>query len=309
MAETTGIAWCRSTFNPHIGCTKISPGCDGCYAAVSTPARALGVRWGSGEPRRRTSAANWRKPLAWNKRAEREAAEGVMWNGRPGFWPVFCASLADVFDNEVPQAWRDDLFALIDKTPRLTWLLVTKRIGNVASMVPSIDWLLFHDNVRILITVVNQEEADRDIPKLLELRCKNGVSYEPALSAVDWAPWLIECESCHVEGLTAGGKLLQHHTHGRRILDWIICGGESSQAGHRARPFNIEWARSTIQQCRQAEVPVFVKQLGSASFEEGCAPGHVCVGKNPQSLRRLEDRSGADPLEWPMDIRVREFPI
>ena len=118
MAESSNIAWTRSTFNGWVGCTKVSPGCDHCYASVSTPARTLGVTWGAGQPRRRTSVANWRGPERWNKLAAEErrlgfaqhtGEDGYVWE-YPGFWPVFCSSLADVFDNEVDPAWRADLF-------------------------------------------------------------------------------------------------------------------------------------------------------------------------------------------------------
>ena len=198
MAEKTAIAWTRSTFNPWIGCTKVGPGCDHCYAETLDKRHKWGgaVHWGSGVPRYRTKPANWNQPLKWDAFAKAERLLGERrpddeWEGPLGFWPVFCASLADVFDNEVPHIWQAELWELIKSTPNLSWLLVTKRIGNVEKFVPW-GWIKdgFPDNVRLLITVCNQEEADRDIPKLLALRCKNGISYEPALGRVDWSPWL-----------------------------------------------------------------------------------------------------------------------
>ncbi|GAB7542982.1 hypothetical protein CS8_026520 [Cupriavidus sp. 8B] len=119
MSESTKIEWTDATFNPWIGCTKVSPACDHCYAEVSTPARALRVTWGAKEDRHRTSAA----PLRWNA----QHAEFFATHGRRR--RVFCASLADVFDNAVDPAWRVDLLQLIADTPNLDWLL-TKRIGN-----------------------------------------------------------------------------------------------------------------------------------------------------------------------------------
>ena len=124
MGETTKIEWTDHTFNPWIGCTKISPACDGCYAENLMDHRYGRVSWGAGEDRKRTAPATWRKPIAWNKAAAL----------KPDSTYVFCASLADVFDNEVAPEWRDDLFALIKATPALTWLLLTKRIGNVLKM-------------------------------------------------------------------------------------------------------------------------------------------------------------------------------
>src|SRR5262245_17039849 len=152
MGEKTGIAWCDSTFNPWIGCTKVGPGCDHCYAETLDKRHRWGgkTHWGPGVSRHRT--ANWTAPRRWNEKAAER--------GKP--WRVFCASLADVFDNEVPDQWRDDLFDLIDDTRALTWLLLTKRIGNADRMLPA----YIPPNLWIGATVVNQEEADRDIPKL-----------------------------------------------------------------------------------------------------------------------------------------------
>ena len=226
MAEVTGIAWCDSTFNPWIGCTKVSPGCDHCYAeALDKRHRWNGdTHWGPGKSRMRTSASNWAKPLAWNKARLKD--------GKPH--RVFCASLADVFDNEVPTEWRNDLFTLIWETKALTWLLLTKRIGNVRNMLP----LTPIPNLWLGATIVNQEEADRDVPKLLSVDGvgKRFVSYEPALGPVNWLPF--------------------------RGLDWIIVGGESRQGG-KPREFRLSWAQDVIDMARAIGAAPFVKQLGS----------------------------------------------
>lgn len=316
MAENTKIAWTRSSFNPWIGCTKVSPGCDHCYAeAQDARGRWDSGRkhWGVGVPRYRTSAENWHKPITWNKKA---AATGER-------WLVFCASLADVFDNEVPPVWRHDLWKLIQDTPALTWLLLTKRIGNVAKLWPGMIESP-PPNVWLGASVVNQEEADRDIPKLVRMQAaKRFVSYEPALGPVDFSPWLRRIRtSDHCNPLA------------HEALDWIIVGGES---GSKARPFDVSWARSTVSQCKAAGVPVFVKQLGSqprgwcawnlpdcigqeeaarlrAEGEdvdcvnyEASEQAHPCFsyGKRCVMLRAL---AGDDPAEWPEDLRVQEFP-
>lgn len=225
MAEVTGIAWTDSTFNPWIGCTKVGPGCDHCYAeALDKRHRWQGAtHWGVGKPRMRTSLSNWKKPLAWNAKAAKE--------GKP--WRVFCASLADVFDNEVPDEWRTELWELIGLTPSLTWLLLTKRIGNAAKMLPR----HVMPNVWLGATVVNQDEADRDVPKLLATPAAvRFISYEPALGPVDWTAF--------------------------PGIDWIIIGGESTQ-GAKARPFELRWALEAINDAREIGAAPFVKQLGS----------------------------------------------
>ena len=149
MGENTHIEWADHTFNPWEGCQKVGPGCDHCYAEARNARFGGGVapNWGPGAPRRLTSAANRAKPLKWN-------AEALRLGTRPR---VFCASLADVFDNAVDPRWRNELFATILVTPQLDWLLLTKRIGNVADMVdacPFIDNL--PNNAWLGATIVNQ---------------------------------------------------------------------------------------------------------------------------------------------------------
>jgi hypothetical protein len=135
------------------------------------------VEWGPHAERIRTAERNWRQPLEWNRLAEEKQTR----------FKVFCASLADVFDNQVPAQWRDDLFSLILKTPHLDWLLLTKRIGNVGNMLPvPFDFDSLYPNVWLGITVCNQAEADRDIPRLLtESAAKRFLSMEPLLGPVD----------------------------------------------------------------------------------------------------------------------------
>lgn len=185
MSEHSRIEWCDATFNPWIGCTKVSPACDHCYAEAWDRRFAVSghaMRWGAKAQRTRTSAANWRQPLRWNAQADAfEAAHGRRRR-------VFCASLADVFDAEVPAAWRAELFALIAATPRLDWLLLTKRIGNVARMIeaPGMQKCGLPPHVWLGATVVNQAEADRDIPKLLATPAAvRFLSIEPMLGPVD----------------------------------------------------------------------------------------------------------------------------
>ena len=145
MAENSKIEWTHHTFNPWVGCEKVSPACDRCYAESWAKRTGQPHLW-HGE-RRRTSAANWRKPLKWNA----IAAERGTTNDR-----VFCASLADVFDNKVPEAWRTDLFGLIERTPWLNWLLLTKRPQNIVRMLPA-DWDNGYSNAWLGITAESEE--------------------------------------------------------------------------------------------------------------------------------------------------------
>ena len=175
MGADSKIAWTHSTFNPWVGCSNVGPGCDHCYA------EAMNKRWGNDNwghdiPRRRTNVKYWAQPIRWNIAAQKSGERRR----------VFCASMADVFDNEVPLEWRVDLFDLIRATPYLDWLLLTKRIGNVSKMLPP-DWGYGWPNVWLGITVVNQEEVDRDIPKLAAIPAWiKWLSMEPLLEVSRW---------------------------------------------------------------------------------------------------------------------------
>lgn len=288
MTTNTKIEWADHTFNPWIGCTRVSTaetaggGCDGCYAAVSTPARVMKVVWGAHEPRHRTAPSTWAQPAAWNRKHEAFFAQ----HGRRQ--QVFCASLADVFDNAVPTQWRADLFQLIQQTPNLDWLLLTKRIGNVRMMAQN--FIEHHPNVLLGATVVNQKEADRDIPKLLAVpAAKRFLSMEPLLGPVDLTAWLwgrgVPCATCPKDSDCECGyerrKLL-----GEPTIDWVIVGGES---GPKARPMHPDWARSLRDQCQAAGVPFLFKQWGEWS------PGYAKHG-NDLSYDHLVD---AAQHEWP----------
>ncbi len=280
MAESSKIEWTDSTFNPWVGCTKVSPACDHCYAEAWAK-RSGSVQWG-GE-RRRTSETNWRLPLKWNRWAQ---AKGRRIR-------VFCASLADVFDNEAPEHWRWDLFRLINATPDLDWLLLTKRIGNARNMLNEAAAAVDGDfvgakawdampwpNVWIGATVVNQAEADRDIPKLLATPARvRFLSVEPMLGPIDLSKQLWQCceqreycdYGCYGHRAECCGQPVA-----REVLDWVICGGES---GPGARPMHPDWARSLRDQCAAAGVPFMFKQWGEhAPVEAAPADGKAYEG-------------------------------
>lgn len=286
MAENTKIEWAHHTSNPWVGCTKVSPACDHCYAEGWAKRSGM-VQWGAGAERRRTTPANWRMPEKWNRQAriqhdawegfkttnpgltdEQLQAQGFIKPQRPR---VFCSSLADVFDNAVPTEWRYDLFNLILSTPHLDWLLLTKRIGNAERMITEAisrlrlgGWKQMPwpwSNVWLGATVVNQEEADRDIPKLLAVpAAKRFLSMEPLLGPADIRQWLgLECR--HDSGYTEGdtGATVCRECADSALIDWVIVGGES---GPKARPMHPDWARSLRDQCAAAAVPFLFKQWG-----------------------------------------------
>lgn len=287
MAENSNIEWTRHTFNPWIGCQKVGPGCDHCYAEAwdARGMQGVGRRWGPHAPRTRTSASNWRSPIKWNK-----AAEGTRHR-------VFCASLADVFDNHpsILPEWREDLWALIRATPNLDWLMLTKRPGNIAKMLPP-DWGRGYPNVWLGCTVVNQEEADRDVPKLLAVPAAiRFLSMEPLLGPVDLGMiWLRRFGGKPTDLSNRLGDYVQplrgNFTDSPKI-NLVIVGGES---GPHARPMHPDWARSLRDQCGAAGVPFFFKQWGEwgpSSPEEAAGnprSGWRCLAGHPHVPRAAE---------------------
>lgn len=300
MAENSKIGWTDHTFNPWTGCTKVSPGCTRCYAE-SWGKRSGLAEWGPRGDRRRTTAANWRKPLAWNRAAE--AA------GRPAL--VFCASLADVFEGKetmpadalpIVERARTDLWEMVEATPWLIWLMLTKRVENVMQMVPPA-WLsalgAWPRNVWIGATAEDQEQADKRIPELLKIPAPvRFLSCEPLIGPVDldplWCerhgrehilneapgqPWCVECDT------EVGGP----GWLGIDGINWIIAGGES---GHGARVMRVDWYRALMRQAAGAGVPFFGKQMGAIQA----------------GLMELKHPKGEDPEEWPQDLQVRQFP-
>ena len=232
MVENSKIEWCDHTFNPWVGCAKVSPACDHCYAEGWAKRTGQPQLW-TGE-RRRTTSAYWRQPLKWNREAEKSGVRRR----------VFCASLADVFDNQADFVWRRDLWHLIEDTPHLDWLLLTKRPQNIPKMLPErygdlTPWPF--PNVWLGTTVENQEEAARRISQLLAVPAVvHFLSCEPLLGPLDVRRWL---KPPPVVSERRG---------------WVICGGES---GGGAREMDPQWARQLRDDCLESGVAFFMKQM------------------------------------------------
>ena len=305
MAKETGIAWTDSTFNPWRGCMKVSEGCKNCYAEqLVTKRQGLPV-WGQDARRIVAAESAWKNPLRWNKQAAKEGRKQK----------VFCASLADVFERyegpamDAVWAARACLFILAKDTPNLIWQFLTKRPENIMDMVPQSWRDSWPRNVWIGCTVENHDRGNERLPHLLRIPAPvRFVSYEPALGPVDFTRWLPSglCDECgEVQALPLMRRSQGGVTHcpacestaikeRDRGIDWIIVGGES---GPGARPFNPAWADWVVTQCKNAQVPVFVKQMGSnPTLRDGSGWGPV------------RDSKGGDWSEWPAQLKVREFP-
>lgn len=227
MAEYSKIEWTDHTFNPWTGCTNVSPGCDHCYAEAWSK-RSGHVKWGK-HPRKRTTEHYWKAPHIWQSRSrEFHAREGRRQR-------IFCASLADVFDNKAPSSWRDDLFQVIRECPSLDWLLLTKRPQNIKKMLPK-DWGDGYPNVWLGMTAEDQERYDQRWRHLATAPAAiRFVSYEPAIG-----PLRIPAE--------------------KTLPNWIIVGGES---GSGAREMDPHWAREVVADCQRLGIAPFFKQWGS----------------------------------------------
>lgn len=280
------IEWTDHTFNPWEGCTKVSPGCAHCYAETRN-ARWHGGKapnWGPGAPRRRTSEANWQKPLRWKwegnicdecgQKSFSDTCVHGNCEGQTRRQRVFCASLADWLDDEVPLGWLCELLNLIRLTPSLDWQLLTKRPENWSFRINQVGWVLDDKpdtdhccnalrswladwmfsrrppaNVWIGTTVEDQQRADERIPTLLEIPARvRFLSCEPLLETVDLSAFI--GRSCSLDDVVTPYNM---------GIDWVIAGGES---GPGSRPMNPDWARYLRDQCAAAEVSFFFKQWG-----------------------------------------------
>jgi protein gp37 len=244
MGENSKIEWTDHTFNLVWGCQRVSPACQNCYAEAFSHRLGKDL-WGPNKERQVMSESYWKQPLKWDRQA---AKAGVRRR-------VFCSSMADVFeDHPTVNQERVKLFALIDQTPNLDWLLLTKRPENIKRLWPFgwYDDRFTWPNIWLGTTVENQEYADKRIPHLLSVPAKvRFLSCEPLLGALNLNSylntkfWDLGCYAYHDK------------------IDWVICGGES---GHGARPMHPDWARSLRDQCVNAGVAYHFKQWGEWSI-------------------------------------------
>lgn len=247
MGANTKIEWADHTWNPWLGCTQVGPPCDFCYAKEMMDTRYGRVRWGAGEDRIRTSDANWKEPLKWDRAAAASGKKAT----------VFCLSLGDIWDNEVDPLWRRQAFEVMERTPNLIYLLLSKRIGNAESMCdPCKGNPLLPRNAAMGATMANQEEYDRDRMKLK----RAAEVLAPMFTFASIEPML-------------GPIILDSNAP-----DWIICGGES---GKHARPMQPEWVRSLRDQCAARRIPFLFKQWGEhAPYDRGRTDGSALLTPN-----------------------------
>jgi protein gp37 len=279
MGVQSKIEWTDSTFNPWVGCTKVRrrrgapSACDYCYAEKWAK-RSGQVEWGD-HPRRRTTEAYWRNPVTWNDQAR---SFQIKYERRQR---VFCASLADVFDNQADPEWRSDLFNLIRACDQLDWQLLTKRPQNIRKMLPP-DWGDGYPNVWLGATAEDADAYRQRVPHLLKVPAAiRFVSYEPAIAPLG---------QLDIDGL---------------YPDWLIIGGESGVRADLIRPTDPQWARNAIAECRRLGAAPFLKQWGTYKNN----PNVVERGSSEKEAMKIdppENGKGGGKLDgqfW------REFPI
>lgn len=272
--ENSNISWTQHSFNCWHGCKKVSEACKFCYAEKMDARFYKELpHWGEGSSRKMMSVSYWRQPILWNKRAKENGVNEK----------VFCASMADVFENhsDVVEA-REKLWNLIDKTPNLTWLILTKRPENILEMLPD-RWKPLCENSKYNVpkniwfgsSIENQKRYDERFPEMHLVKTSTGnitfYSVEPMLGKTS---------------LSLSDR-----------VDWVICGGESGKATatDRIRSIKFKYAISLANQCNEMGKAFFMKQLGTVKAK----------------LLKLKDTKGGDMEEWPSEldgIKRREFP-
>ena len=343
--SVTSIEWADRVWNPVSGCTKVSTGCKHCYAETMAErffARLYppvederdfgrGVKEPYVRPRRftdvQTHADRLDAPLRWRKPAR-----------------IFVNSMSDLFHEDVPDEFIAAVFGIVASSPQHTFLILTKRperarlwfamLTSTAAMVTDGDgevrWCIKHldqhitrgfhcvlppwplPNVWLGVSVEDQATADQRIPiLLLTPAAVRWVSAEPLLGPVNLHRIEHPEDGCHASALQ--GQRDENRYEFYHQLDWVVVGGES---GPKARPCDVAWIRSVVEQCSAAGVPAFVKQLGAKPLDWSRAEPTGRFRTDPDTGRRqlqvvqpkLRDRKGGDPSEWPDDLRVRQFP-
>lgn len=286
---SNNIGWTDRTANPLVGCTPASSGCANCWAATDTWIRQ-------------------HNPKSPHYQAGLTKASGV-WSGEIVFRPevleqirnikqpqrIFMPSMSDPFHPDVKEEWLEEIFGCIYDCPHITFQLLTKRPERMVDSVVKLPYWDRPKNLWLGVSVENQQTANERIPHLLELadveEYTTFVSAEPLLGEID----LVEAGA--IEKWAQGVEEFEGYEY-EAFVDWVIVGGES---GAKARPCNINWIRSLVEQCHQAGIPTYVKQLGSNPvFSQVDYPTHYpCFHVSGK---------GADIDEFPYDLRIREFP-
>lgn len=245
----TRIEWTQRTWNPTTGCDQVSPGCDHCYAlTLAARLKAMGSKGYQLDGDPRTSGPGFGLALHEDRL------------GQPFTWKkpavVFVNSMSDLFHDRVPLRFLKDVFEVMERTPRHTYQILTKRSARLARLAPQLRW---PPNVWMGVSVEDQARAYRAARLLMVPAAVRFLSVEPLLGPVDLD---------YVEVGVAAAPVLVNVLRGAddHRINWVIAGGES---GPGARPCETEWLRSLRDQCLREGVPYFLKQLGGHPRKRG----------------------------------------
>lgn len=283
MGVVSDIAWCDATWNPWVGCRKVSKGCQFCYFY-----REFGGRWNN-DPMivRKSSTRTFLAPVRWLKNYNRVKSfevgmkDEMMPKGEflaPGS-KIFVCSWSDFFIEQA-DGWRAEVWRMMKHLP-YTFLIPTKRIDRAAQCLPA-DWGEGYPNVWLGVSVEDEEAIGR-IDSLLKIRARvHWVSAEPLVGSLDLSHYLTDLVEDE-DGAPYPGK-----------VDWVVVGGESgNDVGEwKYRKCELRWLQMIVKDCKEANVPVFVKQLGSYLASE----------------MELKDRHGKNVIEFPASLQWQEFP-
>lgn len=281
----TAIQWTDETWNPIVGCSRISPGCQRCYAAAAAKSARL------------QQFPQYQKVKEWDGSVEfvkNQLLKPLSWKNPKR---IFVCSMSDLFHENVPFEWIDQVCGIAAMCPQHTFQILTKRpqrakeyfedrANNLDTFISTSNLSMKHvvarlplPNVWFGVTCENQAMADERIPLLLQIPAAiRFLSCEPLLGEIDLSQWLYA-------DIPGKPRLNQ--------INWCIIGGES---GPGARACSIDWMRSLVRQSQEAEIPVFVKQLGSNC----CTMPGLAFG--------YSDRKGGNIAEFPEDLKIRQFP-
>lgn len=288
MGKDTKISEFDHTFNPWWGCAKIALGCQNCYAETFAHRLQWDI-WGKTKDRRVFASdkgnEHWKNPIRWNRIANR--IEPVY---------VLCGSMCDIFEIHALMSYerstlrpeREELWSLIDQTPHLTWMLLTKRPENIELLLPP-RWMRENDgripaNVWFGYSASTQNDFDTGWPTMESFgyfnHAKLFLSLEPLLGYIDLSGWLHDDVDCGDE---------HSYERGTKGIDWVRIGGET---GRGARRMDLDWAICVLRKCERDGTPVYLSQLGAI-----------------QANRLfLKNAKGADAAEWPAQLRVQQLP-
>jgi protein gp37 len=340
MSHRTAIEWADATWNPILGC---SIGCANCYAVrqarrIALMARARGIDGDASPYFGLTKVVNG-KPV-WSGRVAR-ASESVLTNPLRWRRPRRIFVNSDLFHEDIPDEWIDEVFAVMALAHRHTFIVLTIRSKRMRAYVSGwferlgtrdvwvdhpaagrakfaslVDWSCLPavlPNVWLMVSAGRQSEADERIPDLLATPAAiRGVSAEPPLGPIDFTRVARNGLGLRGDALRWPGMSGPSRSFGNR-LDWIVTGGEY---GPGARPCPVPDIRSIVNQCASAGVACFVKQLGPKPImNRHDAVQAVALGAgwdsragDDRGIVTLRHRKGADISEWPSDLRVRQYP-